>query len=50
MSMEASKKKELSDIVRWLGQYPDNEAKWFKRYVIYGLMFHTKEFEATRKT
>ena len=50
MSMEASKKKELFDIVRWLARYLDNEAKRFKRYVIYGLMFHTKESEATRKT
>ena len=48
--MDASERKELSDKVRWFARYPDNEAKWFKRYVIYGLMFHTKEFKATRKT
>ena len=50
MSMDASKKKEIFDKVRWLVRYPDNKAKRFKRYVINGLKFHTKDFEATRKT
>ena len=50
MSMDASKKKKLSDKVRWLAQYLDNEVKRFKRYVINGLKFRTKDFEATRKT
>ena len=48
--MDASKKKEISDKVRWLARYPDNEAKQFKHYVINGLKFRTKESEATRKT
>ena len=48
--MDASKKKEISDKVRWLAQYPDNEVKRFNRYVINGLKFRTKDFEATRKT
>ena len=50
MLMDASKKKKLSDKVIWLARYPDNEAKQFKRYVINGLKFRTKDSEATRKT
>ena len=50
MSMDASERKELSDKVRWFARYPDNEAKWFKHYVINGLKFRTKDFETTRKT
>ncbi|XP_075669816.1 uncharacterized protein LOC142639540 [Castanea sativa] len=50
MSMDVSKRKELSDKVRWFARYPDNEAKWFKRYVINGLKFRTKDFETIRKT
>ena len=50
MSMDAFEKKELSDKVRWLARYPNNEAKRFKRYVINGLKFRTKDSEATRKT
>ena len=48
--MDASERKELFDKVRWFAQYPDNEAKRFKRYVINGLKFRTKDFETTRKT
>ena len=43
MSMDASERKELSDKVRWFSRYPDNEAKRFKRYVINGLKFRTKD-------
>ena len=51
MSMDASeKKKKLSDKVIWLARYLDNEAKQFKCYVINGIKFRTKDFEATRKT
>ena len=50
MSMDASKKKEISDKVRWLARYPNNEAKRFKRYVINGLKFRTKDSEVTKKT
>ena len=50
MSMDASEKKKLSNKVRWLTRYPDNEAKQFKRYVINGLKFRTKDSEASRKT
>ena len=50
MSMDASEKKKLSDKVIWLAQFPNNEAKLFKRYVINGVKFHTKDSEATRKT
>ena len=50
MSMDASEKKKLSDKVIWLAQYPDNEVKQFKRYVINGVKFRTKDSEATRKT
>ena len=49
MSMDAFEKKELSDKVRWLARYPNNEAKRFKRYVINGLKFRTKKSKATRK-
>ena len=48
--MDASKRMKLSDKVRWFARYPDNEAKRFKRYVINGLKFRTKDFETTRKT
>ena len=48
--MDASKKKEISNKVRWLARYPNNEAKRFKCYVINGLKFRTKDFETTRKT
>ena len=48
--MDASEKKKLSDKVIWLAWYPDNEAKQFKHYVINGVKFRTKDFEATRKT
>ena len=48
--MPLRKKKKLSDKVRWLARYLDNESKRFKRYVINGLKFHTKDSEATRKT
>ena len=48
--MDASEKKRLSNKVIWLAQYPDNEAKQFKRYVINGVKFLTKDSEATRKT
>ena len=50
MSMDASKKKEISDKVRWLARYSDNEAKRFKRYVINGLKFRTRDSKAIRKT
>ena len=50
MSMGASEKKKLSDKVTWLARYPDNEVKKFKRYVINGVKFHTKNPEVTRKT
>ena len=50
MLMDASEKKKLSDKVIWLAQYPNNEAKQFKRYVINGVNFHTKDSVATRKT
>ena len=50
MSMDASEKKKLSDKVIWLARYPDNEVKQFKRYVINGVKFRTKDSEATRKT
>ena len=50
MLMDAFEKKKLSDKVIWLAGYPDNEAKQFKRYVINGLKFHTKDSKATRKT
>ena len=50
MSMDASEKKELSDKVRWLARYPNNEAKLFNRYVINGLKFRSKDSEASRKT
>ena len=50
MSMDASKKKKLSDKVIWFAWYPDNEVKQFKRYVINGIKFRTKDSEATRKT
>ena len=48
--MDASEKKKLSDKVIWLAQFPNNEAKLFKRYVINGVKFCTKDSEATRKT
>ena len=48
--MPLRKKKKLSDKVRWLARYLDNESKRFKRYVINGLKFHTKDSEETRKT
>ena len=48
--MDAFEKKKLSDKVIWLTRYPNNEAKQFKRYVINGLKFRTKDSEATRKT
>ena len=48
--MDASEKKNLSDKVRWLAWYPNNEVKQFKRYVINGLKFHTKDSKASRKT
>ena len=50
MSMGASEKKKLSDKVTWLARYPNNEVKQFKRYVINGVKFHTKNSEVTRKT
>ena len=50
MLMDAFEKKKLSDKVIWLAGYPDNEAKQFKRYVINGLKFRTKDSKATRKT
>ena len=50
MSMDSFEKKKLSNKVIWLARYPDNEAKQFKRYVINGVKFCTKDFEATRKT
>ena len=50
MSMDVSEKKKLSIKVIWLARYPDNEAKQFKRYVINGVKFCTKDFEAIRKT
>ena len=50
MLMDAFEKKKLSDKVIWLAGYPDNEAKQFKRYVINGLKFRTKDNKATRKT
>ena len=48
--MDAFEKKNLSDKVRWLAWYPNNEVKQFKCYVINGLKFHTKDSEASRKT
>ena len=48
--MDASEKKKLSNKVIWLARYPDNEVKQFKHYVINGVKFCTKDFEATRKT
>ena len=50
MSMDASEKKKLSNKVIWLAQFPNNEAKQFKRYAINDLKFRTKDSEATRKT
>ena len=50
MSMDAFEKKKLSNKVIWLARYPDNEAKQFKRYVINGVKFRTKNSKATRKT
>ncbi|XP_030951560.1 uncharacterized protein LOC115975061 [Quercus lobata] len=50
MSRDASERKELSDKVRWFSRYPDNEAKRFKRYVLNGLKFRTKDSETARKT
>ena len=50
MSMGASEKKKLSDKVTWLAWYPNNEVKQFKRYVINGVKFHTKNPKVTRKT
>ncbi|KAL0006516.1 hypothetical protein SO802_014077 [Lithocarpus litseifolius] len=47
--MDASERNKLSDKIRWFARYPDNEAKQFKRYVINGLKFCTKDFETTRK-
>ena len=48
--MDASEKKKLFDKVIWLARYPDNETKQFKRYVINGVKFRTKDSEVTRKT
>ena len=48
--MDASEKKKLFDKVKWLAQYPDNEAKQFKCYVINGLKFRTEDSKATRKS
>ena len=48
--MDASEKRKLSDEVIWLARYLDNEAKQFKRYVINGVKFCTKDSKATRKT
>ena len=48
--MDASEKKKLSDKIIWLARYPDNETKQFKRYVINGVKFRTKDSEVTRKT
>ena len=48
--MDAYEKKKLSDKVIWLAQYPNNEAKQFKRYVINDVKFRTKDSKATRKT
>ena len=47
--MDASEKKKLFDKI-WLARYLDNEAIKFKRYVINGLKFRTKDSEATRKS
>ena len=47
MSIDASAKNKLFDKVIWLAQYLDNEAKQFKRYVINGVKFRTKDYEAT---
>ena len=48
--MDASEKKKLFDKVIWLARYQDNEEKQFKRFVINGVKFRAKDFEATRKT
>ena len=48
--MDASEKKKLSNKVIWLAWYPNNEAKQFKRYVINGVKFRTKDSKATKKT
>ena len=48
--MDAYAKKKLFDKVIWLARYPDNEEKQFKCFVINGVKFRTKDFEATTKT
>nr|POE77226.1 hypothetical protein CFP56_36640 [Quercus suber] len=40
----------ISDKVGWLTKYLDNEVKSFKRFVINGIKFCIKDFEANRKT
>ena len=50
MSIDAFEKKKLFNKVIWLARYPDNEAKLFKRYVINGVKFCTKDFEVNSKT
>ena len=48
--MDVDEREKLLEKVIWLAWYPDNELKQFKRYILNGLKFRTKDYEANRKT
>ena len=48
--MDVDESEKLPEKVIWLARYPNNEVKRFKHYVLNGLKFRTKDFEANRKT
>ena len=48
--MDVDEREKLLEKVIWLAWYPNNELKQFKRYILNGLKFRTKDYEANRKT
>ena len=48
--MDVDEREKLLEKVIWLAWYPDNELKQFKCYILNGLKFRTKDYEANRKT
>lgn len=48
--MDDTRKQHLADKIKWLAQGPNTEARRFKRYVINGFKFRTKNSEETKKT
>lgn len=48
--MDDTRKQQLADKIKWLAQGPNTEARRFKRYVINGFKFRTKDSEETKKT